>query len=184
MPSVDHVDLKGLILIEPAVFTDNRGYFLETWNAARYRDFGVESAMVQDNLSFSHFGVLRGLHFQNPSPQGKLISVLVGQIFDVAVDIRLGSPTFGSWNGVRLSADDHRQFFIPPGFAHGFCVLSPSALVNYKCTEFYQPKHELSLAWNDPDLAIDWPLATPIVSPKDAAAPRLAEIPRDRLPRF
>lgn len=178
------ITIPGLQLIEPRIFADSRGYFLETWNDDRYEALGFTSRMVQDNLSFSKQGVLRGLHFQNPLPQGKLISVMAGEIFDVAVDIRVGSPTFGLWNGVTLSSENHQQFYIPPGFAHGFCVLSPTALVAYKCTELYQPKNELTIAWNDPSLAIQWPIAEPILSQKDADAARLADIKRERLPIY
>ena len=139
---------------------------------------------MQDNVSFSAAGVLRGLHFQNPNGQAKLVSALQGEIFDVAVDVRAGSPHFGRWTGARLSGENGRQLYIPRGFAHGFCVLSDAARVTYKCDAFYDPAVELSIAWNDPKIAIDWPLESPVLSKKDAAAPRLADIDRGRLPVF
>lgn len=177
-------NLPGVVIIEPRVFGDERGFFMETWNQARYAEAGLPERFVQDNLSFSRHGVLRGLHFQNPNGQGKLVSVLQGEVFDVAVDIRLGSPTFGQVASVRLSAENKRQFYIPPGFAHGFCVTSETALFAYKCTEFYEPKAEASLRWNDPALAIAWPIEQPELSAKDAAAPTLADFPSERLPRY
>lgn len=177
--------LPGVLIIEPKVFGDERGYFMETWNQARYADAGLPGRFVQDNLSFSRRGVLRGLHFQNPNGQGKLVHVLQGEVFDVAVDIRRGSPSFGQWAGVTLSAENKRQFYIPPGFAHGFCVTSETALFVYKCTEFYDPKSEASLLWNDPAIAIDWPLeGAPELSAKDREAPTLAAFPADRLPPY
>lgn len=177
-------NLPGVVIIEPRVFGDERGFFMETWNQARYAEAGLPERFVQDNLSFSRRGVLRGLHFQNPNGQGKLVSVLQGEVFDVAVDIRVGSPTFGQVASVLLSAENKRQFYIPPGFAHGFCVTSETALFAYKCTEFYEPKAEASLRWNDPALAIDWPIDAPELSAKDAAAPTLADFPRERLPVY
>jgi dTDP-4-dehydrorhamnose 3,5-epimerase len=168
--------LAGLLIIEPKVFGDERGFFLETWSRQRYQEIGINVDFVQDNLSFSRRGVLRGLHFQNPQPQGKLVYVLQGEVFDVAVDIRKGSPTFGRWHGVVLSDENKRQFWVPAGFAHGFCVTSESALFTYKCTELYAPQHERSIRWNDPSLAIDWPITEPQVSDKDRLAPRLADI--------
>ncbi|MBS0208559.1 MAG: dTDP-4-dehydrorhamnose 3,5-epimerase [Planctomycetes bacterium] len=178
------VNLPGVMLIEPKLFLDSRGYFLETWNDERYPALGLSARMVQDNLSSSKQGVLRGLHYQFPHPQGKLVSVLLGKIFDVAVDIRVGSPTYGEWNGVTLSGEDHRQFYIPPGFAHGYCVLTPRAIVAYKCTELYRPKCESTIAWNDSAIGIQWPVSDPILSAKDADALCLADIPRERLPRY
>jgi dTDP-4-dehydrorhamnose 3,5-epimerase len=168
--------LAGLLIIEPKVFGDDRGFFLEIWSRKRYQDMGIKADFVQDNLSFSRRGVLRGLHFQNPKPQGKLVYVLQGEVFDVAVDIRQDSPTFGQWHGTVLSADNKRQFWVPPGFAHGFCVTSETALFAYKCTELYAPQHEQSIRWDDPTLAIDWPLISPQVSDKDRLAPLLSEI--------
>ncbi len=157
-------DLPGLLIVEPKVMGDARGFFLELWHQQRYQEAGLEVGFVQDNLSRSRQGTLRGLHFQNPRAQGKLISVLEGEVFDVAVDLRRSSPTFGRWHGLRLSSDNHRQFFIPSGFAHGFQVLSETALFHYKCTAYYAPETELAVRWNDPDLAIQWPLPNPILS--------------------
>ena len=168
--------LAGLLIIEPKVFGDERGFFLETWSRKRYQEVGINVDFVQDNLSFSRHGVLRGLHFQNPQAQGKLVYVLQGEVFDVAVDIRKGSPTFGRWHGVVLSGENKRQFWVPTGFAHGFCVTSESALFCYKCTELYAPPHEKSISWDDPTLAIDWPVTDPQVSDKDRLAPLLADI--------
>jgi dTDP-4-dehydrorhamnose 3,5-epimerase len=176
--------LPGVVIIEPKVFGDERGYFLETWNQARYASAGLPATFVQDNLSFSRRGVLRGLHFQNPNAQGKLVHVLQGEVYDVAVDIRLGSPTFGHWVAERLSAENKRQLYIPPGFAHGFCVVSETALFAYKCTDLYHPQTEGSVLWNDPDLAIPWPIADPELSNKDRAGIRLADVPRERLPVY
>jgi dTDP-4-dehydrorhamnose 3,5-epimerase len=176
--------LPGVAIIEPKVFGDERGYFLETWNQDRYTAAGLPATFVQDNLSFSRRGVLRGLHFQNPNAQGKLVYVLQGEVFDVAVDIRLGSPTFGKMESVILSAQNKRQLYIPPGFAHGFCVTSETALFAYKCTELYHPQSEGSILWNDPDLGIAWPIDAPDLSAKDRAGIRLADFPRQRLPVY
>lgn len=176
--------LAGALIIEPRVFGDTRGFFMESWNKARYAEAGIALDFVQDNLSFSQRGVLRGLHFQNPNAQGKLVQVLQGEVFDVAVDIRVGSPTFGQWDSVVLSAENRRQFYVPPGFAHGFCVTSSTALFTYKCTDLYNPAAEGSVLWNDPDLAIPWPVDAPELSAKDRAGIRLRDFPRDRLPRF
>jgi len=174
-------ELAGLLIIEPVVFGDARGFFLESWNQRRYRDAGITAQFVQDNASFSRRGILRGLHFQNPKPQAKLISVLAGEVFDVTADLRRNSPTFGRWHGMVLSADDRRQLYVPAGFAHGFAVLSDTALFHYKCTDFYSPPDELTLLWNDPDLDIDWPVKDPVVSDKDRRGLRLREVPPDRL---
>lgn len=168
--------LSGLLIIEPRVFGDDRGFFLETWSQQRYQEAGIHADFVQDNLSFSRRGVLRGLHFQNPQAQGKLVYVLQGEVFDVAVDIRRGSPTFGKWHGLILSGDNKRQFWVPAGFAHGFCVTSETALFAYKCTELYAPQHEKSIRWDDPTLAIDWPATNPQVSDKDRQALLLADV--------
>ncbi len=181
---ITETNLAEVRLIQPRVFGDARGFFMETWNQARYAEIGLPSTFVQDNLSFSRRGVLRGLHFQNPNGQGKLVYVLQGEVFDVAVDVRLGSPNFGQSATAVLSADNKRQFYIPPGFAHGFCVTSETALFTYKCTEFYDPKAEASVLWNDPALGIAWPVEAPDLSAKDAAAPTLADFPRDRLPVY
>lgn len=175
--------LSGVVRIEPRVFGDSRGYFMETWNQSDYAQAGLNTSFVQDNLSFSSRGVLRGLHFQNPNGQGKLVYVLQGAVFDVAVDIRAGSPTFGQWAGFTLSAENHHQLYIPAGFAHGFCVISETALFAYKCTDFYNPDAEDGIIWNDSDLAIDWPITTPVLSEKDRKYSRLKDIPMRRLPR-
>jgi dTDP-4-dehydrorhamnose 3,5-epimerase len=174
-------DLAGLLILEPKVFGDSRGFFLETWNRRRYQEAGIDADFVQDNLSLSRRGTLRGLHFQNPNPQGKLLQVLEGEVFDVAVDLRRSSPTFGRWHGLALSAENKLQFYIPSGFAHGFQVLSETALFHYKCTDFYSPGDERAIRWDDTDLGIEWPMTTPILSDKDFRAPRLCELPSDRL---
>lgn len=174
-------ELEGLLILEPKVFGDTRGFFMETWNDRRYREAGLSLTFVQDNISSSRRDALRGLHFQNPSPQAKLVSVLQGEVFDVAVDIRRSSPTFGKWEGLRLSAENKRQFFIPPGFAHGFLVLSENALFHYKCTEYYSPKTELTIMWDDPQIGIQWPVQMPTLSDKDTKGLLLREVPADRL---
>ncbi|SEU19027.1 dTDP-4-dehydrorhamnose 3,5-epimerase [Stigmatella erecta] len=175
---VTETAIPGVLLIEPKVFGDARGFFLETFHAQRYADAGIPGPFVQDNYSRSVKGTLRGLHFQEPQPQGKLVQVVAGAVFDVAVDIRRGSPTFGKWVGVELSAENRRQLWVPPGFAHGFCVTSESADFQYKCTALYAPQNERSLLWNDPDLGITWPLdGEPKLSAKDAAAVRLKDAP-------
>ena len=175
-------DLPGVLILEPAIFADARGSFLETWNEEAYAAAGLPRRWVQDNLSSSAHGVLRGLHYQEPRPQGKLVWVVSGEVFDVAVDIRVGSPTFGRWTGVTLSGENRRQFWVPEGFAHGFVVSGPHALFAYKCTDRYDRAAEGSLRWDDPTIGIDWPVANPTLSDKDAAAPLLAEIDADRLP--
>jgi dTDP-4-dehydrorhamnose 3,5-epimerase len=168
--------LPEVLIIEPKVFGDARGFFFESWNAREFERAGIRANFVQDNHSRSEKGVLRGLHYQVRQPQGKLVRVLAGEIFDVAVDIRRSSPTFGKWEGVRLSAESKSTLWVPIGFAHGFCVLSDFAEVLYKTTDFYAPEHERSIAWNDPDLKIDWPLSgMPTLSRKDAAGLRLRE---------
>ena len=176
--------LPGVLILEPKVFRDDRGFFLETWNHSRFAEAGIPATFVQDNMSFSKRGVLRGLHFQHPTPQGKLLQVLRGEVFDVAVDVRVGSPTFGKWEGVTLSAENGRQLFIPEGFAHGFLVTGESALFSYKCTDYYQPKHEASLRWDDPDLGIDWPPGSPVLGPKDKAAKFLKTFKEEELPKY
>lgn len=176
-------DIEGVVIIEPDVFTDARGYFFETWSASRYGAAGLAMGFVQDNLSYSQPRVLRGLHLQHPHGQGKLVQVFAGTVLDVAVDVRVDSPTFGRHVAVQLSAGDHRQLYIPPGFAHGFCVVGDEpAMFAYKCTNGYHRESELGVAWNDPDLAIAWPVDAPLVSDKDAVFPRLRDIPKDRLP--
>jgi dTDP-4-dehydrorhamnose 3,5-epimerase len=177
--------LPGVVIIEPRVFRDDRGYFLETYSSAKYGPAGLPTSFAQDNLSCSSQGVLRGLHYQFPIPQGKLVGVAQGEVFDVAVDIRVGSPTFGQWEGVLLSVENGRQLYIPEGFAHGFQVTSETpAIFTYKCTNGYDPAGQCSIVWDDPDLAIAWPGASPLLSPKDAEAPRLKDVPESRLPRF
>ena len=179
---IEETSLPGVLQIEPKVFGDERGFFLETWNARRYADAGLDINFVQDNLSRSRRGTLRGLHYQDPNPQGKLVWVLEGEVFEqqlVAIGLGelVGSPSFGRWVGAELSAENKRQMFVPEGFAHGFVVTSETALFHYKCTDFYAPQHERALRWNDPDLAIDWPLeGDPILSEKDANAPLLREL--------
>lgn len=168
--------LPEVLLIEPKVFGDARGFFFESWNEREFERAGIRAKFVQDNHSRSEKGVLRGLHYQLRQPQAKLVRVTEGEIFDVAVDIRRSSPNFGMWQGTRLSAQSKSMLWIPVGFAHGFCVLSDAAEVLYKATDFYAPGHERSIAWNDPDLGIDWPLSgAPLVSAKDAAGTRLRD---------
>jgi dTDP-4-dehydrorhamnose 3,5-epimerase len=176
--------IPGLIITEPVVHGDDRGFFMETWNAARYEAAGLPGRFVQSNLSRSGPGVIRGLHFQNPEQQGKLVSVLEGRVFDVAVDIRSDSPTFRQWAGVELSAQNHRQLYVPEGFAHGFCVLGESALLSYLCTAFFRPEFDGVIAWNDPDIAIRWPIESGQLSSKDASAPRLRDLAQESLPRM
>ena len=176
--------LPGVLIIEPEVFSDDRGFFMETYHQARYEELGIKVRFVQDNLSYSRRGVLRGLHYQHPHSQGKLVYVVKGEVFDVAVDIRIGSPTFGQWMGVTLSDQNKKQLYIPEGFAHGFVVLSDEALFAYKCTDFYHPEAEGGIVWNDPDLGIEWPEMKPVLSPKDAAYPRLGQIDPGKLPIY
>jgi dTDP-4-dehydrorhamnose 3,5-epimerase len=173
---VTETELPGVLVVEPRVFSDERGFFCELHRAGR-AEHGLPEAFVQDNFSRSHERVLRGLHFQEPSSQGKLIQCLRGAVFDVAVDVRRGSPTFGRWVGVELDERSVRQLWIPPGFAHGFCALEAPADILYKCTARYAPDHERTIAWNDPDLAIRWPIRDPRLSPRDAVAPRLRDAP-------
>jgi dTDP-4-dehydrorhamnose 3,5-epimerase len=168
--------LPEVVLVEPDVFRDDRGFFLETYQKLKYGGAGLPEEFVQDNHSFSIRGTLRGLHAQIRRPQGKLIRAVLGEIFDVAVDIRPESPTFGRWVGEVLSGENYRQLYVPPGFAHGFCVMSESAHVLYKCTTFYEKEDEIALLWNDPAIGISWPTETPLLSPRDLGAPKLAEI--------
>jgi dTDP-4-dehydrorhamnose 3,5-epimerase len=177
-------EIDGVVILEPRVFEDDRGYFLETWSIQRYKDAGIDLGFVQDNVSFSSKGTLRGLHFQNPNCQGKLVQALFGTVVDIAVDIRVGSETFGKSVSVELSAENHRQVYIPPGFAHGFCVLSENALFSYKCTELYDQSAEGGVLWNDPDLGLDWKIDEPLLSPKDLVFSQLKDIPEDKLPRY
>jgi dTDP-4-dehydrorhamnose 3,5-epimerase len=174
---VSHTKLKDCVIIEPRVFGDERGFFLETFQAVRYeQEAGIDLPFVQDNHSRSARGVLRGLHFQKTKPQGKLVRVVRGEVYDVALDIRKGSPTFGEWEGVILSEDNKKQFWVPPGFAHGFVVLSDTADFEYKCTDYYDPSDEGSILWSDPDLDIPWPIANPGLSVKDESAKRLVDL--------
>lgn len=176
--------LPGCVVIEPQVFGDARGFFYEGYNATKFRDAGLDLSFVQSNVSRSARGVLRGLHYQWPNPQGKLVSVLDGEVYDVAVDIRRGSPTFGQWAGVVLSADNKRQFYVPEGFAHGFVVLSDYATFCYQCTALYDAKADAGVRWNDAAIAIDWPVAAPVLSDKDGKAPFLADVAPERLPDY
>lgn len=176
--------LPGVVIIEPKVFGDERGYFMETWNQQRYETTVTTESFVQDNVSFSRKGVLRGLHFQKINPQGKLVYVLHGEVFDVALDIRVGSPYFGCWTSVVLSSENKRQFYIPPGFAHGFVVTSETALFAYKCTDKYNPQSEGSVLWNDPKLNIPWPIDKPELSAKDLVGTLLNDFPVELLPTY
>ena len=168
--------IPGVVIVEPDVHQDSRGFFLETYHAEKYRAGGIPGAFVQDNQSRSMGGTLRGLHLQLQHPQGKLIRVIEGEIFDVAVDVRRGSPTFGRWVGVTLSAGNFRQCFIPKGFAHGFAVVSDVAQVEYKCTDIYDAKSEIGIAWDDPAIGIAWPVSNPVLSDRDKGHPRLADV--------
>ena len=176
---VTETSLAGVLLIEPTVFEDDRGFFLETYNATKLLP---DVTFVQDNQSRSFRGVLRGLHFQEPNPQGKLVRCSLGALYDVAVDIRTGSPQFGKWVGVELSDENRHMFWVPPGFAHGFCALTEVADLAYKCTALYDAASDRVIAWDDPDIGIAWPVSSPVLSPKDAAAPRLKDAPV--LPRY
>jgi len=180
---VTELSVPGVLLIEPKVFEDSRGFFMETYNAERYATHGMPGEFVQDNHSKSVKGTLRGLHYQLGRPQGKLVRVVQGEVFDVAVDVRVGSPHFGRWVGERLSAENRRQMYVPEGFAHGFCVLSDTAEFLYKCTNFYSPADECGIIWNDTDIGIDWPLDAPFLSGKDAALRPLAGM-KDELPVY
>lgn len=175
--------IPDVLLIEPEVFSDERGFFLETYHVDRYLDAGIPGPFVQDNHSRSVQNTVRGLHLQIARPQAKLVRVVVGEIFDVAVDVRRGSPTFGRWVGARLSAESFRQYYIPHGFAHGFSVLSPFAEIEYKCTDLYDPAGQLGIAWDDPALAISWGVTSPVLSDRDRRNPSLAEA-MDRLPEY
>ena len=177
-------ELEGVYLIEPAVFGDHRGFFMETHNQRRYAQTNIDRIFVQDNLSYSSRNTLRGMHYQLPQTQAKLIQVITGEIFDVVVDIRKGSPTFGNWIGAHLSDENHRQIFVSEGFAHGFCVLSETAHVLYKCTDFYSPENEKGILWSDPALSIDWPIKEPVLSAKDEKYPCLSEIPSEHLFKY
>lgn len=176
--------LPGVLIITPRAFSDPRGSFFESWHRERYASAGIAEEFLQDNVSRSVRGVLRGLHFQHPEGQGKLVSVLEGEVFDVVVDVRRGSPHFGKSFEVQLGDSDHRQLYVPPGFAHGFQVLTASALFAYKCTRYYRPDAEHTVAWDDPALAIRWPIADAQLSEKDRKGTRLADLPADRLPSY
>ena len=176
--------LKGLLIIEPVSFADQRGCFMETWSKKSYAKLGIYADFVQDNLSYSKRGVLRGLHFQNPHGQGKLVYVPHGEVFDVVVDIRYGSPTFGRCEGFVLSGENKKQLYIPEGFAHGFCVTSDTALFAYKCTDFYVPEAEAGILWSDPEIGIKWPVTDPVLSGKDIDYPLLKNLGKDDLPAY
>ncbi len=173
-----------VFLIELDVFKDTRGFFMETYNQMKYAEAGIDQVFVQDNYSHSRHGILRGLHYQLKNAQGKLVFVITGEIFDIVVDIRIGSPRFGQWFGTHLSANNRRQIFVPEGYAHGFIVLSESVDVIYKCTDFYTPGDEYGIFWADPSIGIDWPIKNPILSDKDSKNPKLKEIPEELLPAF
>jgi len=181
---VIETSLPGVLILEPQVFGDSRGFFYESYHQARYHGSGVTSDFVQTNVSRSAKGVLRGLHYQWPNPQGKLVSVLDGEVYDVAVDIRQGSPNFGQWVGVMLTSNNHRHLWIPEGFAHGFCVLSEFATFTYQCTALYDPAADAGVRWNDADIGIDWPVSEPLLSDKDIKTPLLKDIASDRMPIF
>jgi dTDP-4-dehydrorhamnose 3,5-epimerase len=184
MKSTPSSILPEMVIIEPDVHGDVRGHFLETYSANRYAEHGITATFVQDNISHSTQGVLRGLHYQLGKPQGKLIWAVQGDVFDVAVDIRRGSPTFGKWVGITLSSEEYNQVYIPAGFAHGFCVISQTATLQYKCTDFYSPEEERGIRWDDPSLAIEWPVTDPILSNKDSAYSFIGEITPEELPAF
>jgi len=173
---ITETKLSGVLIIEPKVFGDSRGFFKETFQGERYREAGIQYTFVQDNYSRSQKGVLRGLHFQITKPQGKLVSCPKGAVFDVAVDIDPVSTTYGQYVGVELTGENHKQMWVPPGYAHGFCVLSETADFQYKCTDYYDPNDEGGVIWNDPDVAIEWPVAHPSLSSKDALLPSLKEL--------
>lgn len=174
---VEQTKLEGVLLVTPNVFGDDRGFFMETYNREKAVELGLPGEFVQDNHSKSSYGVLRGLHYQTPQWQGKLVRTVAGEIFDVAVDVRHGSATFGEWVGFYLNAENKQQLYVPEGFAHGFCVTSDSAEVVYKCTSLYAPEQEGSLLWNDPEIGIKWPLDKPLLSSKDEQGQRLAQLP-------
>ena len=182
--NVIKTDLEGCLVFEPRVFGDDRGWFYETFNSDKLAELGLNLDFKQGNTSSSIRGTLRGLHYQWPRPQGKFVSVVEGEVWDVAVDIRRGSPQFGKWTAVLLSAENKRHFWIPEGFAHGFVALSERAVFTYLCTDTYQPEYDANVAWDDPDLAVDWPIKDVLLSPKDEKAPRLKDIAEDRLPIY
>lgn len=181
---VTETSLSGVLLVKPRVHGDSRGYFLETFHASRYREAGITCDFVQDNLSMSSKGVLRGLHLQEPVAQDKLVNVVSGAVFDVAVDVRVGSPNFGKWVGEELTAENAHQLFIPKGFAHGFCVLSETVLFSYKCSNAYSAETEMTISWDDPDIGINWPEQNPALSDKDRGGNNLRDIPSTDLPQY
>jgi dTDP-4-dehydrorhamnose 3,5-epimerase len=181
---VTPTSLPNVLIIEPTIFEDKRGFFIETYHQSKYEQSHIHSIFVQDNFSHSVHGILRGLHYQLHYPQAKLVQVIHGAIFDVAVDIRQGSPTFGKWIGAHISDKNRRQIFVPEGFAHGFCVLSETADVMYKCTDFYVPDDEGGILWSDSDIGINWPIADPLLSDKDSLYPCLKDVPPERLPVY
>jgi dTDP-4-dehydrorhamnose 3,5-epimerase len=181
---ITQTKLPGVLIIEPRVFPDGRGFFFETYSHKRYSEYGISNEFIQDNLSYSIKDTLRGLHYQYPHSQAKLVQVLSGEVLDVAVDIRNGSPTFGQWAGVLLSSDNRKQLFIPKGFAHGFCVLSDSALFTYKCDDYYAPDCEKGILWSDPDIGIEWAVTTPLLSEKDGKYYCLKDITKTSLPDY
>jgi dTDP-4-dehydrorhamnose 3,5-epimerase len=179
---IETTAINGVLVIKPDIYRDNRGFFMETYNEQRYRSAGIHARFVQDNVSRSARGILRGLHFQKSRPQAKLVQVLLGDIFDVAVDVRPGSATFGKWVGKSLSGENGIQMFIPEGFAHGFCVLSQTAYFSYKCSDFYAPEDEGGVLWSDPDIGIDWPIGDPILSNRDRLFSPLRDLDKNGLP--
>jgi dTDP-4-dehydrorhamnose 3,5-epimerase len=182
--NVRETELPGVVIIEPLAFEDHRGLFMETYQRSRYAAAGVDCQFVQDNVSYSIHGTLRGLHYQLPRGQAKLVQVLKGEVFDVAVDIRRRSPTFGRWIGEYLSQQNKRQMFIPAGFAHGYAVVTEAAIFSYKCSDYYAPGCEQGIIWSDPDIAISWPVTQPLLSEKDGRYPRLKDMPQELLPEF
>ena len=180
--NIIETSLNGVRIIDLKAHEDQRGFFMEYYHWNRYNQLGISQRFVQDNLSFSMQNTLRGLHYQLKTPQAKLVQAVTGEIYDVAVDIRVGSATYGKWTGVHLSGENKRQMYIPEGFAHGFCVLSQTAHVLYKCSDFYSPEDEGGISWADSDIAIDWPVQNPIISEKDRNFPRLSELPPEKLP--
>jgi dTDP-4-dehydrorhamnose 3,5-epimerase len=181
--NVEHTPLSGLLVIDPQCFRDDRGFFLESFQVRRYRALGITDDFVQDNHSRSEMRVLRGLHFQVKNSQAQIVTVMRGRVFDVAVDLRRGSATFGRWYGIELSESGPRQLYMPRGFAHGFCVLSEAADLHYKVSGFYDPEDEGGVVWNDPDIAIQWPVGAPVLSSRDRSYPKLRDLDQERLPQ-
>ena len=182
--NVEHTKLPGVLLIEPKVYSDARGWFMEAWQEERYATVGIGPQFVQDNISYSEKNTVRGLHLQHPKAQGKLVQVLYGVVYDVVVDVRRGSPNFGEWLGVNLSKDNRNQLWIPAGFAHGFCAISEKALLHYKCTSFYAPKDEITIRYDDRQIGITWPIEAPLLSKKDEAGYNLGGIDQELLPQY